>query len=114
MRPGFSTDPTDKIPDPGNARPIQLQQSGFIEIVTAGSETRALGRPRFPNQQLTLYMRTDGGDCVISVTGGINQTGNNTITMNDAGDTIVLFGIRSGTNLVWRTAVNDGCSLTTA
>ena len=32
--------------------------------------------------------------CTITVSTGVNQTGNNTIELNDAGDTIVLVGRR--------------------
>jgi len=50
---------------------------------------------------------------VITVAAAINQTGNNTITMEDAGDTIVLAAVQVAGALVWRMVVNDGNTLST-
>jgi hypothetical protein len=58
-------------------------------------------------------MKTDGGNCTITVASAINQTGNNTIQLNDPGDTLVLVGIQNGANKAWRVVVNDGCTLST-
>lgn len=104
---------TAAIADPGNAGAIPVTGSGYVPIVTAGAETRTIAAPTFVGQELLVYMKTDGGDAVITVATGINQTGNNTITMNDAGDSIRLVAIESGSNKRWRVAFNDGCSLST-
>jgi len=101
------------IADPGDAGAIPVTASGTVAIVTAGAETRTLAAPAFVGQELVLYMKTDGGDAVITVATGVNQTGNNTITMNDAGDVIRLVAIENGANLRWRVVVNDGCTLST-
>jgi predicted RecA/RadA family phage recombinase len=101
------------VADPGNAGAIPVTASGCVAIVTTGAQTRTLAAPGFAGQELVLAMKTDGGDCVITCATGVNQTGNNTITMNDAGDTIRLVGIEVGANKRWRVVVNDGCVLTT-
>jgi len=101
------------IADPSDAGAIPVTASGYVPVVTAGAETRTLAAPSFVGQELLLYMKTDGGDAVITCATGVNQTGNNTITMNDAGDVIRLAAIESGANLRWRVVVNDGCTLAT-
>jgi hypothetical protein len=58
-------------------------------------------------------MKTDGGDCVITVATTINQTGNNTVTLNDAGDAVLLVGKVNGGNVRWSVVANDGAVLST-
>jgi predicted RecA/RadA family phage recombinase len=99
--------------DPGNAGAIPADYSGSVQIVTAAGETRTLANPAFVGQMLAISMKTDAGDCVIAVAAAFNQTGNNRITLNDAGDTVVLVGIESGANKRWRVMVNDGATLST-
>lgn len=101
------------ITDPGDAGAIPVTASGYCPIVTAGSETRTLAAPSFIGQQLLLYIKTDGGTCVITVASAINQTGNNTITMADVRDTINLVAVESGSNKVWHVVSNDGAALST-
>lgn len=102
-----------QITDPGNAGAIPVTGNGHVQIVTAGAETRTLAAPTWVGQELLLCMKTDGGDAVITCATAINQTGNNTITMNDAGDSIRFNAIQSGSNIRWRTVYNDGCTLST-
>jgi predicted RecA/RadA family phage recombinase len=104
---------TAVIEDPGNAGAIPVADSGHVDIVSGAAETRTLAAPASIGELLLLSMKTDGGDCVIAIATGINQTGNNRITMNDAGDSILLVGIASGANKLWRVAYNDGCTLST-
>jgi predicted RecA/RadA family phage recombinase len=101
------------ITDPGNAGAIPVTASGYVPLVTAGSETRTLAAPSFIGQELLLYIKTDGGTCVITVASAINQTGNNTITMADVRDVIRLVAIESGSSKVWHVVSNDGASLST-
>jgi predicted RecA/RadA family phage recombinase len=101
------------IADPGNAGAIPVTSTGRVAIVTAGSETRTLAAPTFAGQELLLYVKTDGGTCVITASAAVNQTGNNTITMADVNDSIRLVGIENGGSLVWRVAHNDGAVLST-
>lgn len=101
------------IADPGNAGAIPVTGSGYVPIVTAGAETRTLAAPTFAGQVIQLAMKTDGGDAVVTCATGINQTGNNTITFNDAGDVVTLEAIYVGANLRWRVLRNDGATLAT-
>lgn len=101
------------LTDPGNAGAIPVTKSGSVPIVSAGAETRTLAIPTAIGQTLTIYFKTDGGDCVVTVASAINATGNNTITLNDANDSITLIGVHNGTALCWRVLVNDGTTLST-
>ena len=103
-----------EIPDPGNAGAIDVSRSGYMESVTTAAQTRTLARPTFIGQQLELHCKTDGGDNVITVTGTINVTGNNTITLNDVGDYVLLRASRGAAAVLqWRVVVNDGATLST-
>jgi hypothetical protein len=62
---------------------------------------------------ITLCFQTDGGDCVVTAASAVNQAGNNTLTLADAGDEITLKSIRSGSSFVYRVASNDGVALST-
>lgn len=104
---------TAVIADPGNAGAIPVTASGHCEVVTAGAETRTLAAPTFNGQELLLSMKTDGGDCVITCATTVNQTGNNTITLNDAGDAVRLVAKQNGANLRWSVVSNDGATLST-
>ena len=104
---------TASIADPGNAGAIPVTASGHVDIVTAAAETRTIAAPSFVGQELILSMKTDGGDCVITVATTVNQTGNNTITLNDAGDAVLLVAKANGTNKRWSVVSNDGAVLST-
>ena len=101
------------IADPGNAGAIPVTASGHVDIVTTAAQTRTLAAPSFTGQQLLIGMQTDGGDCVITCATTVNQTGNNTITLNDAGDAVLLVGKVNGANKRWSVVSNDGAALTT-
>ena len=104
---------TANIADPGSAGSIPVTASGHCDIVTAAAETRTLAAPSFVGQQLLLSMKTDGGNCVITCATTVNQTGNNTITMDDAGDAVLLLAKANGANKRWSVVSNDGCALST-
>ena len=107
------SDLLNAVADPGNAGAIPVVGSGVVPIVTAGAETRTLAAPTATGQEIIICMKTDGGDCVITCATLINQAGNNTITLNDAGDSIRLNAIQVGNNKRWRVVYNDGCVLST-
>lgn len=56
-------------------------------------------------------MDTDGGDIVLTVNAAFNQSGNTTITFNDAGDHVELVACTIGGTRRWRLVVNNGCTL---
>lgn len=64
-------------------------------------------------QRLTICMTVDGGDAVIAVTPAFNQTGNNRVTLDDAGDCVELVGVTIAASLTWRLTANDGATLST-
>jgi len=101
--------------DPGDGGAIPVTQSGNVPLVTgADAETRTLADPTFAGQVLALSLKTDGGgDCVITVASPINAAGNNTVTLDDAGDSLVLIGVAVGDNLAWRILTSDGATLST-
>jgi len=105
---------TNEIADPGDTNAIPVSASGRVALVTEGAETRTLAAPSFAGQQLQLEFKTDGGDCVVTCSTGVNQTGNDTLTFADAGDHMILAAIESGSNLRWRVVCNDDVALTTA
>lgn len=104
---------TGVIADPGDTEAIPVDRSGIVVLETAGAETRTLADPETAGVRLGLALSVDGGDCVISAATAINQTGNNTVTLNDAGDYVELVAVDVGGSLVWRVAANDGATLTT-
>ena len=101
------------IADPGNAGAIPVTKSGTVGITTTAAQTRTLAIPGIAGIDIGISLNVDGGDCVITSAQAINQTGNNTITLGDAGDFILLKAVLVGGALRWRVVVNDGCSLTT-
>jgi len=101
------------IADPGDAGAIAVTRSGTCPLVTAGAETRTLAVPTFAGQQISLGLKTDGGDCVVTAASGVNVTGNNTLTFSDAGEHILLAAIEVGAALAWRVVCNDGVALST-
>lgn len=103
----------EKIADPGDGGAIPVNFAGYVNLVTAGAETRTIAAPQFVGQELQLNFITDGGDCVITVATFVNQTGNNTLTFADAGDVLILRAKQSGANLRWTVLHNDGIALST-
>lgn len=101
-----------KIPDPGDAGAIQVNQPGFCELTTGGAETRTLADPSYRGQIIDLYCFYDGGDCVITAASPINQTGNTQMTFTDVGEHIRLIGYYNATDgWEWRAICNDGVAL---
>lgn len=101
------------VADPGASGAIGVTTGGVCRLVSAGAETRTLAIPTFLGQELTLAMKTDAGDIVVTSAQAFNQAGNNTATFNDAGDTLSLIGIDVGGALRWRVRSNDGAALST-
>lgn len=101
------------VADPGASGAIAVTRSGHVELVTAAAETRTLAAPSFNGQMLLISLKTDQGDCVITCATTVNQTGNNTITLDDAGDALLLVAKQNGANLRWSVVSNDGTTLST-
>ena len=101
------------ITDPGDAGAIPVSASGHVALVTAAAETRTLAAPTAVGLQLLLYLKTDGGDCVVTCATTFNETGNNTITFANTGEAVLLTSVEEGSNKRWRLATADGASLST-
>ena len=99
------------IDDPGDAGAIPVAASGCVQIVTEDPETRTLAAPAFIGQILDIIFDTDGGDCVITVANGINDDGEDEITLTDAGNHVRLCGVAVGAAEEWRLVVNNGATL---
>jgi hypothetical protein len=105
---------TIAVADPGDGGAIPVTRSASVAITTTGvDDTRTLAIPGRAGIRLTISLDVDAGDAVITVAAAINQTGNNTITMADAGDAIGLHAVQVAGALVWRAHGNDGCALST-
>ena len=103
-----------EVVDPGNAGVIAPVTDCYVLLKTVMAETRTLSDPIYDGQTLDLFFETDFGDCVITASSAINQTGNNTLTFADAGDHIFLIGGRDGAgDYEWRAVANDGVALST-
>lgn len=101
------------LSDPGNGGAIPALISGYVPIVTTGAQTRTLAAPNRVGLELTLYMKTDSGDCVVTCATTVNETGNNTITFSATGQAVRLISVEEGSNLRWRCVFADGAALST-
>ena len=100
--------------DPGTTKKIRADRDrAVIPLVSAAVEPRSLANPEIMGQEITLCFKTDGGNLTLTADTAVNQTGNNTLLFEDAGDMIALRAIQSGANLVWRVIENDGVALST-
>jgi hypothetical protein len=99
------------IADPGNGKAIPNNRTGSVALVSTAAQTRTLAVPTGVGLLLTLYMKTDGGDIVVTAAAAINQSGNTIMTFDNAGEFIKLESIRVGTALRWRVLANDGVGL---
>ena len=103
---GFTTN-DGIIADPGDGNAISNNQTGTVPLVTAGAETRTLAAPTRAGIELLLYFQTDGGDCVITVAGGVNYVGHNTLTLSVATTSVKLSSMYNGTSYRWQIVWND-------
>lgn len=102
----------EPLRDPGNGGALPVGRTGTLGLVTLAAETRTLAKPTFLSQELNICLKTDGGDCVITASVGIDASAHTSITLNDAGDNVLLIG-SYGTDgtLAWRLVVNNGCTI---
>ena len=96
------------ILDPGDGGTFDVSRSGIIEVTTAAAETRTLPDPVFRGQQIDIVMVADGGDCVITASSPVNQTGHTTITLSAIGGFIRLVGKFNATDgWEWQEIMED-------
>lgn len=106
------------IADPGTGKAIPVNQGSgecALTIAASATETGTLAVPASVGQVITIVAKTVGaaGSRAITVASAINQTGNNTITLDAAGETITLIGVTIGAAKAWRVLANDGTTLST-
>lgn len=73
-----------------NASAISLT-TAFTLITTGGAETRTIAAPGAAGLTKRVVFLTDGGDCVITITG--MAAANDVVTMNEAGQAFTIMGI---------------------
>lgn len=100
------------VADPGDAGAIPVT-GGYVPLVTEGAETRTLAAPTAIGTLLLLYMKTDGGNGVVTCATTFNETGNNTLTFANTGEACLLISVEEGGNKRWRSIFIDGCALST-
>jgi hypothetical protein len=54
-----------------------------------------------------VILDVDGGDMTLTVTGGYNQPGNTSITMDDAGDFATFMSVDIGGSYYWRQVAKE-------
>lgn len=101
------------LADPGTGVAIPVTRSANIAVTTAAAETNTLAIPTFVGQRLILSLDVRAvGNRVITSAQRINTAGNTVITLDTAGDAIVLEAIRIAGVLRWQVVSNDGATLT--
>ena len=104
------------LADPGTGAAIPVTKSAHVALTigSAGAETNTLAIPTFIGQRMIIALDVVGtGTRVVTVTGNVNQTGNNTLTFGTARDACVLEATQVAGALVWVITANDGVGLTT-
>lgn len=100
------------LADPGTGVAIPVTRSANIAITTAAAETNTLAIPTFVGQKLILTLDVRAvGDRVITSAQRVNQAGHTTITLNTAGDTVILEAITIAGALRWQVVLNEGATV---
>lgn len=99
-----------KVQDPG-ASGVLPHTRGFavIPLVTTAAQSRTLPAPIKPGQILTLQLKTDGGDCTVTVTGGYDEAGGTSLVFSDSGQFVTLLSVETADGTYrWRVLSYDG------
>lgn len=89
--------------DPGASGTIRVVKNPcIVELISATTETRTLSNPSRSGVNLTIAMRSDGGDVTLTVTNGYDEEANTTIVFNDVGQYAAFTSYYDGTNYRWR------------
>lgn len=101
-----------QVADPGDAAAIVItRQMQMVPFTTGASgETNTLAAPTKAGLILGLCLDVDGGgNRVVTVATAYDQAGSTTITLQDAGDFILLYSVKKGVaTYVWRVLASDG------
>lgn len=80
----------------------------ICELTTSAAESRTLANPTKAGIRLTLRMKTDGGDCTITVGNGFNVDGDTQAVFANVGDQLELISVSAETGFRWEVLVNTG------
>jgi hypothetical protein len=95
--------------DPGNAGTFVIDRDALLfPIVTAAAETRTLPAPVKEGIRVGLIMKTDGGDCTVTVGSAFNEAGRTTLVFDAAGACVLLYSVPYGSGFRWRVLMADG------
>lgn len=89
-----------KIDDPGASGTISGRNSGYVDIVTAGAESRTVDTPVRGGLELTLNGKTLAGAATIAVTNYIGT--DDSLVLSTNGDCIVLKSVDVNGTLTWK------------
>jgi len=100
--------------DPGASGTVTADRSPHVVgLISAAAESRTLARPTRVGGLCLLWMKTDGGDITLTVTGGYNEDGDTTFTFDDPGEFIFLVSCHDGTNYFWRKLADHATAVLT-
>ncbi len=98
-------------PDPGDTGTLG-GKGAFINLISAGAETRTLADPETVGETLILHALTVGGDIVITADSGVNVAANTSLTFSTVLEYATFVSIRDGDGAyAWRIIANDGVAL---
>ncbi len=97
------------IGDPGTGEAIPVDASGYVAITTAAAETNTLAAPTFVGQEMLIYCAVYAvGDRVITCATLLNENGDDTITLQAIGETVLLVAIEEVVGTFrWRVVFQD-------
>jgi len=113
----LTTTPMAKAIVAAHAAAIPVTGNGDLALTIAdAAETNTLAVPTFAGQEISISCDTlaGTGSRAITVASAINATGNDTITLDAAGQFIALRGVKLGASFAWHVIANDGATLETA
>ncbi len=97
------------LTDPGAGKRIEtLEDLQICEMVTVAAEARTLSNPSKAGIRLVLRLKTDGGDCTVTASNGLNVAGNTVAVFADVGDQLELISVSHTTGFRWEILVNTG------
>ena len=96
--------------DPGASGTISVVKNLELYDLASdvGAETRTLNPPSRAGIYLTIRMKEDNGDIVMTSANGLNVAGNTQATFADVGDLLFMVSCAHTTGYRWEILVNTG------
>ena len=96
------------VTDPGAGGTITVDRDRtVVPVVTATAEARTLANPPESGLLCLVMLKTDGGDCTLTVTNGYNIAGNTKVVLASAGEYALFVSVEIGANLRWRLVAQE-------